>query len=296
MPPAGYQPTVQNAGDDANDSDADPATGQSQIVSVPAGQYNLTIDAGYWRPASLGNYVWEDYNRNGVQDEPQNAGLNGVTVTLMCLSGTTYVPYPFGPNVLLTGNDPSGRPGYYTFTNLISGTYAVSFTQLANYSFSPNTGDVNQPGNSDANPVAGLSAPVVLNAGDNNPNVDAGVWRPSGLGDYVWEDVNHNGVQDAGEPPISGVMVSLRTPTTTLTTTTSITGYYAFTGLLPLTAYTVTFSAPAGYVWTEQVGGMNTPDNSDVDVNGRVTGIVLGPGEHNPNVDVGVWASAFVAT
>jgi hypothetical protein len=45
-------------------------------------------DAGYYSPlASLGNYVWEDVNKNGEQDlnEP---GIAGVTVTLLDNGGT----------------------------------------------------------------------------------------------------------------------------------------------------------------------------------------------------------------
>ena len=40
--------------------------------------------------------------------------------------------------------------------------------------------------------------------------VDAGLIRPASLGDYVWEDKNGNGVQDAGETPIGGVVVMLQ--------------------------------------------------------------------------------------
>ena len=32
------------------------------------------------------------------------------------------------------------------------------------------------------------------------------------IGDYVWEDLNRNGLQDQGEPPISGVVVNYELP------------------------------------------------------------------------------------
>jgi hypothetical protein len=38
---------------------------------------------------------------------------------------------------------------------------------------------------------------------------DAGFVQPFGLGDFVWRDTNANGVQDAGEPGIGNVLVTL---------------------------------------------------------------------------------------
>ena len=52
---------------------------------------------------------------------------------------------------------------------------------------------------SDADPVSGLASVVTLASGDNNPTIDAGVLRPASLGDVVWEDLNGDGVPDAGQ-------------------------------------------------------------------------------------------------
>ena len=41
---------------------------------------DITIVAGTC--GSIGNYVWNDANRNGTNDEPASAGINGVTVEL----------------------------------------------------------------------------------------------------------------------------------------------------------------------------------------------------------------------
>ncbi|MBK9151777.1 MAG: hypothetical protein IPM26_12630 [Saprospiraceae bacterium] len=39
--------------------------------------------------------------------------------------------------------------------------------------------------------------------------MDAGYYRPATIGDFVWDDKNANGVQDAGEPGIPGLTVTL---------------------------------------------------------------------------------------
>ncbi|MBK9745049.1 MAG: hypothetical protein IPO94_19830 [Saprospiraceae bacterium] len=74
--PSGSQPTsVDRGGDDTKDSDSNATTGKTPGVTLESGQNNPTIDAGYYRPASLGDFVWDDPNGNGRQDagEPGSA-------------------------------------------------------------------------------------------------------------------------------------------------------------------------------------------------------------------------------
>lgn len=72
------------------------------------------------------------------------------------------------------------------------------------------------------------------------------------IGDFVWQDTNKNGCQDAGEPGIPGVQVDLYSGCapggTTLirSTTTDANGLYLFDNLCAGT-YTVSFHTPAGF-------------------------------------------------
>jgi uncharacterized repeat protein (TIGR01451 family) len=229
--------------------------------------------------ASLGNLVWEDLDHDGRQDigEP---GIEGVVVTLETPTGTITTT--------------TSITGYYRFDELIPGdVYTVTFEKPSGYESTFNIGGVNDPTNSDANETTGQALPVVLSPGEHNPNIDAGYWRPASLGDYVWHDIDRDGIQEVGEPPIAGVLVTLQTPTGTITTTTSVTGYYRFDGLLSGVPYTVTFGKPSGYELTIVVGGVNIGDNSDADpTTGRTDGVMLSPGEHNPNIDAGYWLPA----
>ena len=70
------------------------------------------------------------------------------------------------------------------------------------------------------------------------------------LGDFVWNDLNANGIQDSGEPGIADVTVNLLIPPATqiATTTTDGSGIYAFTNLVPGT-YSVEFVTPLGYTF-----------------------------------------------
>ena len=54
--------------DRATDSNADPATGIATVTVSSGTSGDQTIDAGIL-PAKIGDYVWLDSNRNGIQDE-----------------------------------------------------------------------------------------------------------------------------------------------------------------------------------------------------------------------------------
>ena len=81
--------------------------------------------------------------------------------------------------------------------------------------------------------------------------------RAAMLGDYVWHDVNANGLQDDGATGIGGATVKLVRDLNgdndfndlgevLATTTTDATGYYVFKGLMPGLDYTGIFDMPAG--------------------------------------------------
>ncbi|HWI74793.1 MAG TPA: SdrD B-like domain-containing protein [Baekduia sp.] len=111
----------------------------------------------------------------------------------------------------------------------------------------------------------------------------------SRIGDFVWSDVNEDGVQDAGEPVLEGVPVALsgtdkHGDTVSLTTKTDADGKYVFTsstqagqddGVIDLVSgsYVVTFGTdglPEGTVFTEPLAAAGTSaTDSDAD---RVTG------------------------
>ena len=130
---------------------------------------------------SLGNYAWVDSNANGLQDESVLAGINGLKVYL-------YKPGPsnvVGGNdqVLLdstfTANDFTGRPGYYTFTNLATGDYYVKFPAIAGKVFTKLDQTIKTDNNSNADRSTGYSELVHINVAlggldKDNPTIDAG--------------------------------------------------------------------------------------------------------------------------
>ena len=279
--------TTADQGTDSTDSDANITTGKTIVTTLVAGENDLTWDAGYNSPlASLGNYVWKDLDRDGVQDSNE-PGIQGVTVNLLDSTGA------------VVGTTTTDATGYYTFTNLQPGTYAVQFPlTVGNLVL---TG-VDQGGNdaldSDANLTTGKTINVTLAPAENNTSLDAGFYNPlASLGDYVWMDLNRNGQQDGGEPGVQGVTVNLLSSTGSVigTTTTDATGYYIFTDLQPGT-YAVQFPVTLtnGSVITSADQGADVSDSDASITTGKTINVTLAASEHNPTIDAG-YVSPFAS-
>ncbi len=112
---------------------------------------------------------------------------------------------------------------------------------------------------------------VTLSVTNLSSNVqDFGYQGPGSIGDVIWNDLNGDGIRDAGEPGIPGVGVTITTTiagsTVTYSATTDSSGNYSVAGL-PLGAYTVTVNPatlPAGMTQTFDANGTATANTSPV--------------------------------
>ncbi|MFW2663762.1 SdrD B-like domain-containing protein, partial [Staphylococcus aureus] len=240
--PKGYEVTPSKQG---NNEELD-SNGLSSVITVN-GKDNLSADLGIYKPKyNLGDYVWEDTNKNGIQDQDEK-GISGVTVTLKDENG----------NVLKTVT--TDADGKYKFTDLDNGNYKVEFTTPEGYT--PTTVTSGSDIEKDSN---GLTTTGVIKDKDND-TIDSGFYKPTyNLGDYVWEDTNKNGVQDKDEKGISGVTVTLKDENDKVlkTVTTDENGKYQFTDLNNGT-YKVEFETPSGYTPTSVTSGNDTEKDSN---------------------------------
>ena len=291
--PTGLEFTQADAGgNDATDSDADPATGRTGPVTLtPAAADPRTVDAGL-RPilGSIGDRVFNDANRNGIQDAGET-GVEGITVTLLDAAGDP-----------VAGIDPAttNAQGNYLFENLPLGTYRLRFSGLpADAMFTQLDAGGDDGADSDVNPATGETGPVTLTAVAANPrSVDAGVMPILGtLGDLVFRDTDRNGIHDAGEPGVAGVTVTLLDgngqPVAGVDQqTTDVNGAYLFENL-PLGTYQVRFTnLPAGTTFTQPDAGTDDGVDSDVDpATGTTPSVTLtGANPSNRSYDAGVIA------
>ncbi|MBF2130689.1 carboxypeptidase regulatory-like domain-containing protein, partial [Staphylococcus aureus] len=266
--PQGYEVTPSKQG---NNEELD-SNGVSSVITVN-GKDNLSADLGIYKPKyNLGDYVWEDTNKNGIQDQDEK-GISGVTVTLKDENG----------NVLKTVT--TDADGKYKFTDLDNGNYKVEFTTPEGYT--PTTVTSGSDIEKDSN---GLTTTGVINGADNM-TLDSGFYKTPkyNLGNYVWEDTNKDGKQDSTEKGISGVTVTLKNENGEVlqTTKTDKDGKYQFTGLENGT-YKVEFETPLGYTPTQVGSGTD----EDIDSNGTsTTGVIKD--KDNDTIDSGFYKPTY---
>jgi len=280
----------QNAGPDrCLDSNVN-ASGVAIVAVGDAGDVNHCVDAGLMPPSdSIGDRVWYDANRNGIQD-PGEPGIGGVSVNLENSGGT------------MIDTTVTDAQGMYLFPNLSDGSYRVCFTKAslpATYSDGAFTTQNAAGGNgtdSQADPTTGCTGYVALGPDRRQDlDLDAGiVTPPNTVGDRVWFDTNRNGIQDPGEPGVGGVTETLVNPAGTVvgTMTTNAQGMYLFSNM-PDGTYHVCFAPatfPAGDKLTiAYAHGGNGTDSAADQKTGCTDPVTLGPGHRvNLTLDAGL--------
>jgi uncharacterized protein (DUF2141 family) len=242
-------------------------------ITLPPGAASLNNNFGELRPASLSGRVYNDVNNNGIDNsEP---GIGGVTITL---TGTDDLGNPV---TLTTTTDASG---VYTFTNLRPGTYTVIETQPSGY-FDGAESVGSAGGSVSSNDVIGN---VTLSAGVAATGYNFGELLAARIAGFVYEDDDNDGVFDTTENGISGVTITLTGTDdlgngVLLTTTTTVTGFYAFDDLRPGT-YAVIETQPTGYFDGRDTAGTL---GGDTTVNDRIASITLPSGAASLNNNFG---------
>jgi len=295
--PSDYRGTISNTAKTSWDT-------QKQITATHTEVY---LDAGGTgsgeaRSVSVGDTVWWDQDHNGIQDDGPGHGIEGAVLTLTGPDGKSVT------DVLGKAVKPitTGPTGVYLFENLpplpAGKHYTVTVTPPAGYA--PTTPNVGSDRSIDSSTGSAESTDVV-NDGDKDLTLDFGFTKILvSVGDYVWLDVNRDGLQADGEPGIAGVTVKLlQNGKVIATTTTEANGYYGFGNLEPSTAYTVQFVVPGGStVTTKDAGGDSTNSpiadatDSDAGADGLVAFTTTANGQNsvepdkadNPGIDLGL--------
>ncbi len=115
--------------------------------------------------------------------------------------------------------------------------------------------------------------------------------QEAAVGDFVWDDVNMDGIQDTSETGIADVVVNLYTCADSMvsTTVTDADGYYMFDSL-DAGDYYLEFELPDGYVFTLMDQGSDDELDSDVDPDSGTTDcFTLTEDQSNMTLDAGMY-------
>ncbi|MFO7447821.1 MAG: SdrD B-like domain-containing protein [Ignavibacteriaceae bacterium] len=227
--------------------------------SDKAGLHKIVNKESLPEYGSLGDKVWIDTNKNGIQDSGE-PGLKEVTVELYTCEGQWL-------GWTLTDNN-----GNYLFDSLQAGSYFVKFYLIdnnANYQFTIKDAGSDNAKDSDAD-TSGKTICIDLEAGENDLTWDAGVIEKApelcAIGNKVWNDINKDGKQDNSEPGVPGVTLKLYTCANELVATqsTDSEGNYLFTDVAAGDYY-LKVSVPTGWGLTLMDAGTDDLLDSDAD-------------------------------
>lgn len=256
---------------------------------------SATMAAGLAEPqaalacrAEIGNFVWEDADHDGIQD-PGEPGIEGVVVELRASNGVVV-------KTVLTDSS-----GHYVFTSydhavppFCEETWVVTvqtpsgfLTTLLNQGGDPAL-DSNDPAGALVTPsdtdYDGLASDLTIDFGFVKPPV-----CDATIGNFVWNDLNNDGIQDAGEPGLMGVAMTLTGPASVSGATGSA-GLYSFANLCAGT-YTVCAVAPLGFQPSPTDAGASDALDSDgaAVANNSCVSVAIAASENNATIDFGFW-------
>lgn|GEM_PF-3195352 len=190
-----------------------------RIIELALDQALLTADFGARMPegnvGSIGNLLWIDTDRDGVQDADERQGIAGITVVLTDGSGNEI------------DRDVTDDDGNYLFNYLPAGAYWVDV----------NSHDEDMP---EGHYLTTANEPYFVNlaTGEDHVQADFGYMTLAPgravLGDYTWHDANWNRHQDDPESELGWVDVTLyQNGEPVATQKTDLWGFYRFVNLLP---------------------------------------------------------------
>lgn len=259
-------------------------TPDSSALTLAAGEDNLDQDFGYSGGASVGDTIWWDLDGDSSQQsgEPALAGID-VTLTFAGVDGV------FG----------NGDDAVYTTTTDAAGTYL--FTELPPGSFRVvvDEGDLPPGMTQTADPDGGADGQSTLSLvyGEADLAQDFGYRGIGSIGDFVWYDVNGDGVQDSDEPGVAGADVTVTYfgpdgvlgggDDVAIAVMTDSTGNYTVPGL-PAGGYEValdTVTLPTGFTASSDIDGGDAAEST----------VILGASQVRTDVDFAVVGDASLS-
>lgn len=235
------------------------------------------FDLGLVQFGTIAGQVW---NLDG-----SDQAVSGLTLRLLKATGNEVV-----------SQAETGADGSYQFSGLYPGDYLLSLTLSDDYRFvrsidsemarfSQITSDGSSiTGNS------GISSPFTLLMSENKLDQGVGICTLAQIGDFAWLDLDHDGMQDAGEPGVPGIVIRLfQYGQEVASAQTDEYGRYRLTDLYP-GEYSVQVAMPKELKATKQQTEFHLVASFLPEVEGEVIiveDIIIQSGSRNLNFDMG---------
>jgi len=253
--------TPDVGGVDSKDSDIDNSNGAgtTSIFLLSPGETDLDIDGGVFLDAYIGDKVWHDRNKDGMQDSNE-PGVENVEIELYRV--TTQ------GDILVQTTD-TDRFGEYRFSQVSNGDYYLIFYPEDDFEMTDQDVGMDETTDSDASKT-GITDIITITSSTSNATIDVGLIRPDNqLRGFAWDDLDQNGLYSFGEPLLEGVTLWLMNANDQVMTEveSEAAGIFLFDDINDGDYY-IKANAPAGYEFTIKDFGIDDDIDSDFDSNG----------------------------
>ncbi len=281
--PEHHTPASYHQGDDTQKDNDIKLDGKSEVITLVSAEDRTDIDIGLVKDGAIGDRVWLDSNKNGIQDADEK-GIAGVEVALLK-----------GDNSPTNLKTTTNAEGIYSFSGIKPGSYRVKFTIPNGYYITAQNQGSDEAKDSDVDPATQISDNFTLVSDQSESRVDMGLYTENELGDIAWLDTNANGLQDAGEKGLSDVNITLvdAQGKEVRHTVSDANGHYLFQSL-PEGSYRVKVALPSGYHLSDKDRGDDAKD-SDIDPKSALSqAVALASNTKVHTLDIGLYQGAEI--
>ena len=222
----------------------DHSVSDTDVIGTQVKSTSTEVEEVY---TSIAGTVWAENDRDGIYQTGDEATVEGVSVTLYDANGTTLAT--------MTTN----KYGNYSFDKLTPNTkYSVGFLNGSSniQSYTPTLKGAASENNSRVN--ANWRSDVFVAIAQNNSvnTVNCGVFVPSTLSGFVWDDTNRDGIYNNNEAKLKNANITVLTgegnaaydvygnQITSIKTDTN--GNYSISNLKPRQTYTIKVLSATG--------------------------------------------------
>ena len=171
----------------------------SDVIGTQVKSTSTEVEEVY---TSIAGTVWAENDRDGIYQTGDEATVEGVSVTLYDANGTTLA------------TTTTNKYGNYSFDKLTPNVkYSVGFSNGSSniQSYTPTLKGATSENNSRVN--ANWRSDVFVAIAQNNSvnTVNCGVFVPSTLSGFVWDDTNRDGIYNNNEAKLKNANITVLT-------------------------------------------------------------------------------------
>ncbi len=251
-------------------------------VQLECGHNIDSLSFGIFKNGEISGKVWFDKNENGIRDSSERV-MENIKIELLDTTGNfidTLYTDSLGNYIF-----DKLKPDIYQLRIVIPDSFDLTILNTGDFDLDNDFINVNE---------FALTGIIPVASGSKMMHIDCGfIYKQCSLGDFVWLDMNENGIQDANESGINGIKIKLYDKQGGFVqqveshSDNNGDGFYIFEGI-NWGEYYVEVEIPVRYRITIKHNIENTSDNDIDKFTLRSDIFTLNPGDKYFDLDIGL--------